>query len=249
MGKFMADLHIHSTLSPCGSLEMSPKKIVQKAKEIGLNLISITDHNSIANSAVTQKLSYENGIEYLFGMEVQTEEEIHVLTYFDNYSDLYEVWNIVYDRLPDIKNNPDYFGDQVIVDKDENIIGYEDKLLINSSKISFKELFNIVIKRNGIFIPAHIDRETFSVISQLGFIPQDIDIKFVEISYSKEKEDFLKYYPDYIKYVFISFSDAHFLDDIGRGYTIFEYKNEKIDSLTKIFNKENKISIIRRFEC
>jgi len=132
MGKFMADLHIHSTLSPCGSLEMSPKKIVQKAKEIGLNLISITDHNSIANSAITQKLSYENGIEYLFGMEVQTEEEIHVLTYFDNYSDLYEVWNIVYERLPDIKNNPDYFGDQVIVDEDENITGYEDKLLINS---------------------------------------------------------------------------------------------------------------------
>jgi PHP family Zn ribbon phosphoesterase len=248
MGKFMADLHIHSVLSPCGNLEMSPKKIVEKAKNLNLNLISITDHNSIANSIVSQKIAQKSGIDYIFGMEVQTEEEVHVLTYFNNFNDLYDVWKIVYDKLPEIKNNPDFFGDQVIVDEDENIVGYEEKLLINSSKISFKELFYIVKEKNGVFIPAHIDRESFSVISQLGFIPKDIEIKFIEISYSKERNDFLSNYPYYLKYSFVSFSDAHFLDDIGRSYTIFEYKDENSNLLNKVFNEKNKITIKRRFQ-
>ncbi|MGB9842858.1 MAG: PHP domain-containing protein [Caldisericia bacterium] len=245
----MADLHIHSTLSPCGNLQMSPKKIVEKAKEIGINLISITDHNAIANSLVSQKLANKNGIFYLFGMEVQTDEEIHVLTYFDNFKDLYEVWKIVYEKLPDVKNDPDYFGDQVIVDEDENIIGYEEKLLINSTKISFKELYDIVKKNNGIFIPAHIDRDSFSVISQLGFMPKDIDIEFVELSCNIDKSDFLSEYPDYARYNFISFSDAHFLEDIGRCYTIFIYEEKKGNLIKEIFNKENNISILRRFKC
>lgn len=244
----MADLHIHSVLSPCGSLEMSPKKIVEKAKSLNLNLISITDHNSIANSIVSQEIAQKNGIDYIFGMEVQTEEEVHVLTYFNNFNDLYDVWKIVYDKLPEIENNPDFFGDQVIIDEDENIIGYEEKLLINSSKISFKELFNLVKEKNGVFIPAHIDRETFSVISQLGFIPQDIEIKFIEISYSKKRNDFLTNYPDYLKYSFVSFSDAHFIKDIGRIYTIFEYDDENSNLLNKVFNEKNKITIKRRFQ-
>lgn len=248
MGKFMADLHIHSTLSPCGSLEMSPKNIVEKAKSIGLNLISITDHNSIANSIITQKLANRYEIYFLFGMEVQTEEEIHVLVYFDNFDKLYELWKIVYEKLPNIKNDPDFFGDQVIVDENENILGYEDKLLLNSVKLSFKELFNLVQEKKGIFIPAHIDSETFSVISQIGFIPEDLNIRYLELSYLKDKELFFLEHPEYKNYEYVSFSDAHFLEDIGRSYTIFEYDDKESNLLEKVFNEKNKISIKRRFQ-
>ncbi len=249
MDKFKADLHIHSTLSTCGSLEMSPKKIFEKAKELNLNIISITDHNSISNSLPAYNLSKKYEIDYLFGMEVQTAEEIHVLVYFDNFNNLYDLWKIVYEKLPDIKNNPDIFGDQVIVDEDENIIGYEDKLLLNSSQISLGELFNLVKERDGIFIPAHIDRETFSIVSQIGFIPENIDVKYLEISYIKDKEEFLSDFPYYNKFEFVSFSDAHFLEDIGRSITIFTCVSKNETILKTIFNKENKISILRRFKC
>lgn len=226
---------------------MSPKKIVKRAKEIGLNLISITDHNSIDNSIVTKNLAEKNGIHYLFGMEVQTIEEVHVLTYFDNFEDLYKVWKIVYERLPDVKNNPEIFGDQVIVDEEENIIRFEEKLLINSTNLSFKELYRIVKENSGLFIPAHIDSESYSVISQLGFIPEDLDIKFVEISYLVDKGSFLLVHPDYSKYKFVSFSDSHYITDIGRSFTIFDIDFPSVSNLLSYKNEDDqKIFIIRR---
>lgn len=233
MGNLMADLHIHSVLSPCGSLEMSPKRILEKAQSLGLNLISITDHNSIENSLVTEKLAKKYGINYLFGMEVQTKEEIHVLIYFDKFEDIYEVYKIVYENLPDIENKPEIFGDQVIVDEDENIIKFEEKMLLNSTNLSIKELNEIVLEKGGLFIPAHIDSETFSIISQIGFIPNNLEIDFLEITYLTQKEEFLKVNTDYLKYKYVSFSDAHYLNDIGRSITIFEVDSPSTSSLKK----------------
>lgn len=244
MGKLMSDLHIHSVLSPCGSLEMSPKRILEKAQSIGLNLISITDHNSIENSLVTEKLAKKYGINYLFGMEVQTKEEVHILIYFDRFEDLYEIYKIVYENLPDIKNNPEIFGDQVVVDENENIIKFEDKMLLNSTNLSIKELNDIVKKRGGLFIPAHIDSETFSLISQLGFIPSDLEIDFLELTYITEKSNFLMNNLNYSEYKFVSFSDAHYLNDIGRSITIFEIDSPSTSSLKNI--ESEKIFIKRR---
>lgn len=244
MGKLMADLHIHSVLSPCGSLEMSPKKILEKAKSIGLNLISITDHNSIENSMVAYNLAKKYDINYLFGMEVQTKEEIHVLIYFDKFEELYDVYKIVYENIPDIKNKPEIFGDQVVVDEYENIIKFEEKMLLNSTNLSIKELNEIVTKMNGLFIPAHIDSETYSIISQIGFIPQDLKIDFLELTYLIEKEKFLEENLEYSQYKYVSFSDAHFLSDIGRSVTIFEVDSPSIFSLKTI--ESEKISIKRR---
>lgn len=244
MGRYMADLHIHSVLSPCGSLEMSPKKILERAYNLGLNLISITDHNSIENSLIAEKLAKKYGINYIFGMEVQTKEEIHVLIYFDSFDDLYEVYKIVYENLPDVKNDPEIFGDQVIVDEDENIIRVEEKLLLNSTNLSLKELNEVVLKKGGIFIPAHIDSEIFSIISQIGFIPEDLKIDFLELTYLTDKDVYLKSNKEYSNYKFVSFSDAHFLNDIGRSVTIFETKSPSILSLKNVDSK--KIFIKRR---
>jgi predicted metal-dependent phosphoesterase TrpH len=244
MGKFMADLHIHSVLSPCGSLEMSPKKILERAHSLGLNLISITDHNSIENSLVAEKLAKKLDINYLFGMEVQTKEEIHILIYFDRFEDLYDVYRIVYENLPNVKNNPELFGDQVVVDEVENIIKFEEKMLLNSTNLSIKELNEIVLRKGGLFIPAHIDSELFSIISQIGFIPDDLEIDFLELTYQKDKDKFLENKKEYSKYKYVSFSDAHFLKDIGRSITIFETNSPSILSLKNIDNE--KIFIKRR---
>jgi len=244
----MTDLHIHSTLSPCGSLEMSPKRIVERAKILGINLISITDHNAIQNSEQTKNLAEKYGISYIYGMEVQTEEELHILTYFDNYTDLSNVWKTVYEKLPNIKNNPDYFGDQVIVNEEENIVGFEEKLLLNSSKISLEDLCKIVQENNGIAIPAHIDSAAYGIISQIGFIPHDSFFPFLEISCEhKEKEliDKLSYLKNY---KFVSFSDAHYINKIGKCYTIFELELPTIPELlmaSKDLNKRKIIDIIR----
>lgn len=243
MGKLMADLHIHSVLSPCGSLEMSPKRIVDRAYSIGLNLISITDHNSIENSLVAKRLAEKYNINYLFGMEVQTKEEIHILVYFDRFEDIYEIYKIVYENLPDIKNEPDIFGDQVIVDEVENILGFEKRMLLNSTNLSIKELNDIVYRKGGLFIPAHIDSETFSIISQIGFIPSDINIDFLELTYQTEKEGFLETNKDLLKYRYVSFSDAHFLNDIGRSITIFE---TDFPSTSTLKNLEGKKILIKR---
>jgi len=244
MGKFMSDLHIHSVLSPCGSLEMSPKKIVERAYSLGLNLISITDHNSIENSIVAFDIAKKYGIKYFFGMEIQTKEEIHILIYFEKFDEIYEIYKIVYDNLPNIKNDPEIFGDQVVVDEDENIVKFEEKMLLNSTNLSIKDINDLVMSKGGIFIPAHIDSETFSIISQIGFIPSDLKLDFLEISYLSDREKIINQNPDYSKYRFVSFSDAHFLSDIGRSVTIFELDSISVDSLKKI-ESEN-ITIKRR---
>lgn len=246
MGKFMADLHIHSVLSPCGSLEMSPKNIVLKAKELGIHMISLTDHNSIENSLVTKKLAEKFGLYYIYGMEVQTSEEIHILTYFDSYEELYNVWKVVYENLPNIKNEPELLGDQVVVDEEENIIKFEEKMLLNSTSLSLKELNEIVKKNNGLLIPAHVDSEAFSLTTQIGFIPEELEIKFVEISINSVINDFLIKFPQYSNLNIVSFSDAHFLKDIGRVVTLFEIDEPKVSNIYKIDNKS--ISILRRLD-
>jgi PHP family Zn ribbon phosphoesterase len=231
MKRFMADLHIHSALSPCGSLEMSPLKILEKAKNIGLDMIAITDHNAIENNKSLMKLASKYEINILHGMEVQTEEEIHILVYFDDYESLNRVWNVIYANLPDIKNNPLYFGDQIVVDENENIIKFEEKLLLNSSKISLGSLCKLVREYNGLAIPAHINSSIYSIISQIGFIPENLFFSFLELSYECKKDSFIRSHQEMSNYKFISFSDAHYLKDIGRAYTIFEINKPTISEL------------------
>jgi len=114
------DLHIHSTLSPCGSLEMSPINIIAKAKEVGLHVISITDHNMVENCLYANEIGKKFGITVLFGMELQTLEEIHLLAFFDTYNLALAFQEKIYNLLPDIQNDADYFGDQVVVNEEND---------------------------------------------------------------------------------------------------------------------------------
>jgi PHP family Zn ribbon phosphoesterase len=209
------DLHIHSTLSPCGSLEMSPINIIAKAKEVGLHVISITDHNMVENCLYANEIGKKLGITVLFGMELQTLEEIHLLAFFDTYNLALAFQEKIYSLLPDIKNDADYFGDQVVVNEENEIIRFEDRLLLNSAQISITDATAWIKNHGGLCMPSHIDSPTFSIISQLGYIPDDLPFDALEV---RNKEKATELLPLIMRkdMPFVSFSDAHYLVDIGK---------------------------------
>lgn len=215
MSILSCDLHIHSTLSPCGSLEMSPINIIAKAKEVGLHVISITDHNMVENCLYANEIGKKLGITVLFGMELQTLEEIHLLAFFDTYNLALSFQEKIYSLLPDIQNDADYFGDQVVVNEENEIIRFENRLLLNSAQISITDATAWIKNHGGVAIPSHIDSPTFSIISQLGYIPDDLPFDALEV---RNKEKATELLPLIMKkdIPFVSFSDAHYLVDIGK---------------------------------
>lgn len=164
------DLHIHSCLSPCGDLSMSPSKIARVLSNRGVHIAALTDHNTSLNCPAFDAVCRSHGIIPLFGMEAQTSEEIHALCLFGVLDDALQFSRFVYDLLPDIHNNPEKTGDQVYVDENEDILGEVDKYLITSLPLSLKETADWVHQAGGLFIPAHVDRPAFSMTSQLGFV-------------------------------------------------------------------------------
>lgn len=215
MKTYRADFHIHTVLSPCGDLDMSPKKIIEKAKAKELDIIGITDHNSTKQCSVMKKTGDKNGIFVLQGVEITTKEEVHCLAFFENNDKLSKFQNYIEQHLPDIKNNVNLFGYQVVVDDNENIVEQIDTLLISAINRSISQIEKEVHSLGGLFIPAHIDKLKNSVISQLGFLPEDLNVDALELSKHTTKKKFLDK-NDYLKqYSFIQSSDAHYVDNIG----------------------------------
>jgi len=180
--EFRADLHVHTVLSPCAEIEMLPPLIISEAKSCGIDLIAITDHNSSANILAVQKAALDMGITVLPGMELQTKEEVHVLCLFDSIDQIQEFQDIVDQKLPAIKNRPDFFGEQLVVDEFGDFIRKEERLLISSTSLSITEAFKLVDGIGGILIPAHVNRKAYGLLEILGFVPGDIPFPALEIS-------------------------------------------------------------------
>ena len=184
MEKFYYDLHIHSALSPCADDDMSPNDIVGMALLNELDIIAVTDHNSFANvEAVTNVASiHAKDLIVLPGAEITTVEEVHVICLF---SELFLAMNFEAELsgfYPEIANRIDIFGKQIIFDECDQVVGELERMLFAPTTISFDELYELVNKYGGAFIPAHIDRDSFSVMSNLGFIPPHLDIHTIEVS-------------------------------------------------------------------
>lgn len=210
--KFYYDLHIHSALSPCADNEMTPNNIVNMAVLKGLDVISITDHNSAKNVEVIYELSKSKGIKLIPGIEVQTKEEVHILCYFFDIFDCISFGKIIYDSLECIKNNKSIFGEQLIMDENDNIIAEEEKLLLTSCGFSINDIFKMMDGK-GAAVPAHVDRTSYSIISNLGFIPNISNLKTVEVSSDFSIVGNTSEYQK--KHKTISSSDAHRLGDIN----------------------------------
>lgn len=208
------DLHIHSALSPCADNDMTPNNIINMALLKGLDIISVTDHNNASNLPAIHQVAVDKGMMLLPGIEVQTKEEVHILCYFKNAASAVEFGEMVYSRLPDVRIDEKIFGEQLVLDSEDNIIGKLDKLLLSSTDITIDQLFGLAKDFNGICIPAHVDRPSCSIISNLGFIPGNLGIKTVEISKGKTLSSILSNYPYLKNYRVIKSSDAHYLYDI-----------------------------------
>ncbi|MFP4013777.1 MAG: PHP domain-containing protein [Chitinispirillaceae bacterium] len=217
---YRADLHIHSCLSPCASLDMSPRAIAQTAVEKGLNCIALTDHNSAGNCAVMQTLCSEKGILFFPGIEVSTSEEAHILCLFETVKAAEHLGEFVYRSLPDVDNEPEKLGDQVLVNETDEIEGFVQKYLGLASMITIDQLRSKVRELGGLLIPAHIDRPSFSVISQLGFLSGDFSA--VEISRAGVRRgiDLTLAGP----YPAVTASDSHYLHEIGSVSVGFELR-------------------------
>lgn len=231
MKKYRADLHIHTVLSPCGSLEMSPARIVEKAAEKGLDIIGITDHNSTLHCKLIETIALEKGIMVLKGAEVATKEEVHCLVFFEKDEELNAFQQFLEKKMPGIRNNPRLFGYQVVVDREENIHKEVDNLLIAGLKAGIDEISEVVKSLNGMFIPAHVNREKNSIISQMGFIPDDLFYDALELSRHITVNEFIRLHPELADSTFIRSSDAHYPDDIGYAFTCFEMEDRSFSEI------------------
>jgi len=216
---FKADLHIHTTLSPCGDIEMTPLAIISKAKERDLNIIGITDHNSTLQAREIKRVGEREGVFVLCGAEVTTREEVHVVVLVDGDENLDSLQDYLDQYLIKMPNNPEIFGYQLVVNEQESVLYQEENLLIGSIDRSIEELEEFVHSIGGIFIPAHIDKQQNSIISQLGFVPKHLVADALELSFRSNHDDFIKMNPYLKGYTFISSSDAHYPEEIGRTYT------------------------------
>ncbi|MDZ8117234.1 PHP domain-containing protein [Pontiella agarivorans] len=211
---YRADFHIHSCLSPCASLEMSPASIVKAAKAAGLNAIALTDHNCGFNLPAFGTVCSRLGMACLYGMEVTSVEEAHILCLFDRLDAAMEMGARVYDSLPDIPNQPGKFGDQPIIDEDEDILGFAEKFLISASGFAVSSLVEEVHALGGLVIPAHIDRPVYGIIAQLGFLP-DEPFDAVELT-AYGDAGLAGTFP------VIRSSDSHHLNGLGTAHTRLE---------------------------
>lgn len=194
---------------------MSPRNIVHEAKQKGLHVIGICDHNSAENVSAVEVNAARAGIAVIGGMEVTTREEVHVLALFGSQGGLRALQEIVYENLHGT-NDEKLYGEQVIVNEQEEVLGFCDKLLIGATDIAIERLVDLIHELGGLAIAAHVDREGFGIIGQLGFIPAGLPLDALELADPARRDTIPK-----TSLPFITSSDAHRLEDVGRRATTF----------------------------
>ncbi|WP_432408900.1 PHP domain-containing protein [Wukongibacter sp. M2B1] len=235
--KLFYDLHIHSALSPCGDNDMSPMNIVNMSIIKGLDVIAITDHNSVKNCLPCLEAAKGNDIIVIPGMEIQTKEEVHLICLFRDIDCALEFGGIVDELMPDIPNKPDFFGEQLVFDINGNNVDKESRLLVSSVNMSIDKVFSTVGGLNGIVIPAHVDKRNYSIISNLGFLPVNLDIKTIELSKNCNREDFIRKNKYLENYKIITNSDAHYLGDISEPINYMKVESKDIESIFNFLNE------------
>jgi PHP family Zn ribbon phosphoesterase len=217
---FRADLHIHSCLSPCGDEAMRPQAIVHQALAMGLDMIAICDHNSAENVTAFVSAGSKKGLTVLPGMEITSKEEIHLLALFDRPEACLALQELVYQNLPG-ENMEEVFGSQTVVNERDEALGISRKMLIGATLLPLERIVSFVNSLRGVTIASHIDRQAFSILGQLGFIPEGVPLDGLEISRRTSKEEAKERFHSYQRFSFVRFSDAHQLGDIGKNFTDF----------------------------
>jgi hypothetical protein len=228
------DIHIHTCLSPCAEISISPKRIIEKAHRVGLNLLFITDHNTVENAEAAMKKAAEyKDLKVYPGIEITSVEEVHTLALFPCLNDALEVQKILYMNLPDSINEKEYER-QVIANHFDEIEGYLKKSLFSSVNLNLNSIVELIHINKGLAIAAHVDRPSFSVIGQLGFIPNDIKYDALEVSPNLGLEGVKSRYNVLgDKYRFVSGSDSHTLQNFGTYFMELEMEDNSFESFKK----------------
>lgn len=229
--KLYYDLHLHSCLSPCGDNDMTPYNLVNLAKLFGYDIIALTDHNSCKNCESAMKVGEEIGITVVPGMELCTSEEIHNICLFPTLEKAMAFSNYIYGTLPRIKNRENIFGEQLIMDHRDGMLGKEEILLTTASSISIDELSELVDKYDGVCYPAHIDRNSYSIISSLGDFSPDVKARCFELTPNVRAEDYLEKYPATKGKLIIRSSDAHYLENMREPEFVLDLPENSASAL------------------
>lgn len=242
---FKADLHIHTCLSPCAELSMSPRAIVEAAGRQRLDVIAISDHNSCENALAVIRAAGEGGIKVLPGMEVTSREEVHVLALFEAIEAALALQDAVYAHLPG-ENDSQRLGLQVVVNEHHDVVGFNHRLLAGATELSVEQIADLIHGLNGLAIASHIDREAFGIIGQLGFIPEGLAFDALELSANTSREEAARRFPEHAGAAFIHSSDAHRPEEIGRTFTPLLLREPTTAEVRKAFRREEDRRILRR---
>lgn len=234
------DLHIHSCLSPCGDEDMLPSNIVGMAALKELDVIAVTDHNSCKNCPAVMKLAESYGVTAIPGMELTTEEEVHVVCLFPDLEKAMAFDGYVHGCLMPFPNDEEVFGRQLVVDENDNILAKEPYLLINATSIAFHNVYEKVTEYGGIMIPAHIDKSTTSLLSNLGFIPDGSRFTCAEIKHTGFIEKIVSQNPYLENCNIIHSSDAHYLEDIHEAGFFIECDSKEIPDILNALTQKKK---------
>ena len=229
------DLHIHSCLSPCGDDDMTPANIAGMAAVKGLDVIALTDHNSCRNCPSAIYHGEKHGVTVIPGMELTTREEVHVICLFPTLENALAFDSLVYKELMPFPNREDIFGKQQIMDPTDRVIGTVENLLINATSIPFDDVFSLTASYGGIAYPAHVDKASNSLLSNLGFVPPDSTFACAEFHDFENLHWIKKEHPYFEGCRAICCSDAHYLEDILEPeYQILARSRDAADVLASI---------------
>ncbi len=232
------DLHIHSCLSPCGDEDMTPANIAGMAALKGLGAVALTDHNSSRNCPAFLTFAESMGLLAVPGMEINTSEEVHAVCLFPTLEAAMDFDRFVYGHLLKVPNKPEIFGRQLLMDRQDQVCGEEENLLINATDLSFDGLWELVCSYDGVMFPAHIDKAANSLLSNLGFIPPDSLFPTAEVWDLKKVPELRKENPYLNGCRIISNSDAHYLEHIREPGPTLELEEPTAEALVEALRRK-----------
>ncbi len=245
MRRYVADLHVHTLLSPCAAVEMTPRNIVWHAARHGVDIVAITDHNAGDNVPAALAAAKGTDVTVLPGMEVETKEEVHLVVLFEKPRQLFAWEKIVAAHRSGRMNDPDRFGAQFVVDAEDNLVAVKEEMLLASLTLSLEETCDQVNALGGLAIASHVDRPAYSVLSQLGFIPPGLALTAVEVSRRVARAEAAKRFPAIGKWPVVTASDAHTIEDFLAGPKMaFNIEEPTLAEIRQALYNENSRGVV-----